>query len=238
LFGFVLPDSLLAVSAFHCCSFAVIFLPFPANAPRVTAPAEKEYVRQFHTEIAPKTPRRIQLVEVQESSLFPLPRARAPRRWPKFDLKGSLLPFARISSSCFERIGKPRNFLQMLLSRQGMMLESSAMFRSPLRGGCIYHPKNRSRKTVKMANCIKPMRVVSMEGFTLLVKCGAVTRSSETRLASPPALLGTSPSNGRYVDQKQQVSFRFAEMASWRVSGSSFRPKAVEVSRTAPNYRL
>ncbi len=82
LFGFVLPDFPLAFPAFKSCSVAVILPSFPANAPRTFVPAEKEHVRQSRFGIAPKTSRRIQLVVIQESGLFPLPRAPAPRRWP------------------------------------------------------------------------------------------------------------------------------------------------------------
>jgi hypothetical protein len=44
----------------------------------------------------------------------------------------------------------------------------------------LFDPKNGSRIAVRMANCLKQKRVVNIEDFTILVRCGAMQSDIET----------------------------------------------------------
>jgi hypothetical protein len=88
----------------------------------------------------------------------------------------------------------------------------------------IVHSKNGGRTAVRVANYFKIKWIESTERFTILARCGAYRVPPEDPLAAFYYSFWTRPIKGAYVKQKQQVSFRFAEIASWRVGGSSLQP--------------
>jgi len=72
----------------------------------------------------------------------------------------------------------------------------------------------------------------------LLGRCGAVRSSGETTLGGDSELLAIAAAKNAYIKQKQQVSFRFAEMASSPVGGSIFPSYLIPVSRVVLNCRF